>query len=382
MNKDIELLSPAGDMEKMIMALEYGADAVYLSGRDYGMRASSANFDDSSLINAVNIVHEKGKKIYITCNVLPHEDDLIDLPEYLAFLQSIDIDALIIADLGVLSLANRYAPKCAKHVSTQLGIVNSETANMLADLGADTAVLARECSLDEIQKIHANSKIRLEAFVHGAMCVSFSGRCLLSNYLANRDANKGKCAQPCRWKYHLMEETRPGEFFEISEDSGTYILNSNDLCMIEHLDELADAGISSFKIEGRMKSAYYTAITTNAYRHVIDEGLSDKWINEIQKVSHRPYSTGFYYGYPGQNYSTSSYSQDAEIVAVVEENNKLSLRNKFKKGETLELISPSFGPVEFISSIDSGNIPLELFEMQLPINAPKYSIIRRIKCNE
>ena len=375
----IELLSPAGDEEKLIMALEYGADAVYLSGRNYGMRASNANFSDEQLLKAVELVHEKGKKIYVTCNTLPREDEIKELPRYLEFLDSSKVDALIIADLGVLKLANKYAPNCAKHVSTQLGVVNSETANFLQELGADTAVLARECSIDEIRAISSNTTIRLEAFVHGAMCVSFSGRCLLSNYMAGRDANRGKCAQPCRWKYHLVEEQRPGEYFEISEDQGTYILNSNDLRMIEHLDELKDAGISSFKIEGRMKSAYYTAITTNAYRHVMDEGLSDIWVKETEMVSHRPYSTGFFYGYPGQHYGTSSYTQSAEIVAVVEDNQKLSLRNKFFEGEQLEIITPKQKPVPFISEINSGNKPLEIFEMNLPVQAPKYSIIRRIK---
>ena len=309
---ELELLSPAGDYERLVMAVQYGADAVYLAGREFGMRAAAANFDNDTLIRGVEYAHRAGVRVYVTCNTLPREDELQRLPEYLAFLQSAGVDALIIADLGVLSLAQKYAPHVKKHVSTQLGVVNSATANFLYEQGADTVVLARELSLDEIRQIRVNTPkdLRLEAFVHGAMCVSFSGRCLLSNYLADRDANRGQCAQPCRWKYHLVEETRPGEYFEISEDKGTYILNSNDMRMIEHLPELIDAGITSFKIEGRMKSAYYTAIITNAYRHAIDaallgEPLDPVWIAETEKVSHRNYSTGFFFGYPGQHYGSS-----------------------------------------------------------------------------
>jgi putative protease len=308
------------------------------------------------------------------------------------------VDALIIADLGVLSLAQKYAPHVKKHVSTQLGVVNSATANFLYDQGADTVVLARELSLDEIRQIRVNTPkdLRLEAFVHGAMCVSFSGRCLLSNYLADRDANRGQCAQPCRWKYHLVEETRPGEYFEISEDKGTYILNSNDMRMIEHLPELIDAGITSFKIEGRMKSAYYTAIITNAYRHAIDaallgEPLDPVWIAETEKVSHRNYSTGFFYGYPGQHYGSSSYSQTADIVAVVEScdeegNALLTQRNRFFAGDILELMNPDTVPVSFradhLTDEDGQEIPdthraMMPFRMKLPMPVPPFTIIRK-----
>ena len=262
-----ELLSPAGDLDRVHTALLYGADAVYLAGRLFGMRAKSVSFSDADLEKAIGLIHERGKKVYITCNVLPREKELELVPDYFAFLQDLGADALILADLGLLRMAERYAPKCARHVSTQLGVLNSETASFLYELGADTVVLARECSLEEIRAIreHSPAALRLEAFVHGAMCVSFSGRCLLSNYLTGRDSNHGECAQPCRWKYHLVEETRPGKYMEISEDGGTFILNSEDLCMIEHLAELREAGIDSFKIEGRMKSAYYTGAVTNAY---------------------------------------------------------------------------------------------------------------------
>ena len=388
-----ELLSPSGDYEKLLMALHFGADAVYLAGREFGMRASSANFDDETLAKAVELTHSLGKKLYVTCNTLPREDELQRLPAYLEFLNSLRVDALIIADLGVLQMAKKYAPDVARHVSTQLGVVNSGTANFLYEQGADTAVLARELSVEEIRKLRENTpkELRLETFVHGAMCVSFSGRCLLSNYLTGRDSNRGKCAQPCRWNYHLVEETRPNEYFEITEDKGTFILNSNDMCMIEHLDDLMDAGVSSFKIEGRMKSAYYTACVTNAYRHAIDafcEGKrpDDIWIRECEMVSHRPYSTGFFYGEPGQHYGTSSYSQDAEIVAVVEScddrgNAILSQRNKFGSGETLQLLTPESEPISFIAE----NVPeivshaMAEFEMKLPTPCNKYSIVRRLK---
>ena len=267
--ESVELLSPAGDFERLVMAVRYGAGAVYLAGRAFGMRAAAANFDNEELIRGIRYAHEHGVKVYVTCNTLPREDEMKLLPEYLEFLQDAGADALIIADLGVLAMAKRYAPKLALHVSTQLGVVNSGTASFLYDQGADTVVLAREVPVEQIREIRRNAPegLRLEAFVHGAMCVSFSGRCLLSNYLTDRDANRGQCAQPCRWKYHLVEETRPGEYFEITEDNGTFILNSNDLRMIEHLDDLIDAGVTSLKIEGRMKSAYYTAIVTNASRH-------------------------------------------------------------------------------------------------------------------
>ena len=397
-----ELLSPAGDYERLIMAVRYGADAVYLAGREFGMRAAAANFDNEMLLKGVKAAHTSGVKVYVTCNTLPREDEMERLPDYLTFLQSAEVDGLIIADLGVLSMAARYAPHVKRHVSTQLGVVNSGTANYLYDQGADTVVLARELSLEEIRKIrvHTPPSLRLEAFVHGAMCVSFSGRCLLSNYLAGRDANRGQCAQPCRWKYHLVEETRPGEYFEITEDNGTFILNSNDLRMIDHIPELIDAGIESFKIEGRMKSAYYTAVVTNAYRHAIDaavrgESLDPLWIDETEKVSHRTYCTGFYYGYPGQHYGSSSYSQTADIVAVVEDcdaegNALLTQRNRFFAGDELELMNPETLPVSFsadrITDEDGNEIPdthraMMRFRMHLPLSVPRYTIIRKNRAN-
>ena len=393
-----ELLSPAGDLDRVQTALLYGADAVYLAGRLFGMRAKSVSFQDTELEQAIRLIHQHGKKAYITCNVLPRENELDSVPDYFAFLQELGADALILADLGMLRMAERYAPKCARHVSTQLGVVNSETASFLFDLGADTVVLARECSLEEIRAIRANcpAELRIEAFVHGAMCVSFSGRCLLSNYLLGRDANHGECAQPCRWKYHLVEETRPGLYFEISESDGTYIMNSRDLCMIEHLAELRDAGVDSFKIEGRMKSAYYTGAVTNAYRLALDalgrgEAFPESLLRECEAVSHRPYSTGFFYGYPGQYYPDSLYQSTAEIVAVVvsaDESGAALLRqkNKILPGDSVELLLPGTCGIPFtvdeLRGEDGEPLPDTrhadmLFRAQLPCYAPPNTIVRR-----
>lgn len=395
---DFELLSPAGDFERLEMALCYGADAVYLAGRAFGMRAAAANFDDESLRRAVSLAHRLGKKVYVTVNTLPREEELNRLPAYLEFLQEAKVDALIVCDLGVIALAKRFAPQVALHVSTQLGVVNSATANVLHAMGADTVVLARELSLEEIRKIRANTpaELRLEAFVHGAMCVSFSGRCLLSNYLTGRDANRGECAQPCRWKYALMEEKRPGQYFEISEDNGTFIMNSQDLNMIEHLQDLADAGVSSFKIEGRTKSAYYTAAVTNAYRHAIDaiavrDEVPEVWIRETDMVSHRPYCTGFYLGKPGQVTEGPNYFSGADVMAVVERcdeegNAVLTQRNKFSRGDTLELLTPESEPVSFTAErlfntygeeIEDARHAMMEIHMRLPMAAPRLSIVRK-----
>ncbi len=398
-----ELLSPAGDMERLRMVLHYGADAVYLAGKEFGLRASAGNFDRDGLREAVALCHKKGVKVHVTVNTLPREDELPRLPDYLRFLNVLGVDALIIADLGVLSLANKYAPEVEKHVSTQLGVVNSETCRVLYEMGASRAVLARELSLAEIRQIRDNAPagIALEAFVHGAMCVSFSGRCLLSNYLAGRDANRGECAQPCRWKYHLVEEKRPDEAFDITEDDGgTYILNSNDLCLIEHLPELMDAGIESFKIEGRMKSAYYAAVVTNAYRHAIDEAasglpLSPVWLAELQKLSHRKYCTGFYFGEPGQYYGKNDtlYFAQADVCAVVESCDEdgyatLTHRNRFGTGDEVELLTSDGEPVRFtvgpMTDEDGAPIPeaihpMMVFRLRLPRPCAPLSLLRKPK---
>ena len=398
-----ELLSPAGDMERLRMVLHYGADAVYLAGKEFGLRASAGNFDRDGLREAVALCHKKGVKVHVTVNTLPREDELLRLPDYLRFLNVLGVDALIIADLGVLSLANKYAPEVEKHVSTQLGVVNSETCRVLYEMGASRAVLARELSLAEIRQIRDNAPagIALETFVHGAMCVSFSGRCLLSNYLAGRDANRGECAQPCRWKYHLVEEKRSDEAFDITEDDGgTYILNSNDLCLIEHLPELMDAGIESFKIEGRMKSAYYAAVVTNAYRHAIDEAasglpLSPVWLAELQKLSHRKYCTGFYFGEPGQYYGKNDtlYFAQADVCAVVESCDEdgyatLTHRNRFGTGDEVELLTSDGEPVRFtvgpMTDEDGAPIPeaihpMMVFRLRLPRPCAPLSLLRKPK---
>ena len=398
MNNEPELLSPAGDWERLEMALAYGADAVYLAGSEFGMRSSAGNFNNEEMEKAVALAHSLGRRVYVTCNTLPREDELKRLPGFLEAADGFGVDGLIIADLGVMGLAKRYAPHARLHVSTQLGVINSATACALYDMGADTVVLARETPMEDIRKIRANTPkdLRLEAFVHGAMCVSFSGRCLLSNYLTGRDANRGQCAQPCRWKYSLVEETRPGEYFPIVEDGGTYIMNSRDMRMIEHIPELIEAGISSFKIEGRMKSSYYAAVVTNAYRQAIDaaaEGrtLDRLWVEETEMVSHRPYSTGFYYGYPGQHYSSASYTTGADVAAVVDScddkgNAVLIQRGKFYKGDRLELLLPGMAPVSFTvqqlynaegEEIEDTRHPAMIFRMKLPVCAPKFAVLRK-----
>ena len=396
-----ELLAPAGDREKLEMALHYGADAVYFGGRGYGLRAFAGNFTGGEDLGAaVAMAHAAGARAYVTVNALPRERQLPGLPGFLADCAGAGADALIVTDLGVLALAKRCAPGVPLHISTQAGVVNSAAAAMLYELGASRVILARELSLDEIRAIRENTpaELELEAFVHGAMCVSFSGRCLLSNYLTGRDGNCGECAQPCRWNYHLVEETRPGQYFEITEGpEGTHILNSADLCMIEHLRELIDAGIDSFKIEGRMKSAYYAAVAVNAYRHALDDAVAGKpfdpvWRDECDKLSHRPYSTGFYYGAPGQHYDGPSYFSDAAEVAVVESCDAsgealLTERNRFVKGDTVELLNRHGKPIRFVvddlrdgenNPIDCARHPMMELRMRLPAPAERLSILRKM----
>ena len=299
--KKPELLAPAGDMERLMAAVKYGADAVYLGGTTFGMRAAPQNFSDEELKTAVDYCHERGVKVYLTCNVLPRNDELYELPSFLKNAKEAGVDALIISDLGVLEYAKKYAEGVEIHISTQTGIVNYAAAKAFYELGARRVVTARELKLTEISEMRKNipDDMDIECFVHGAMCVSFSGRCLISNYLVSRDANRGECAQPCRWKYTLMEEKRPGKHFPVFEgDGGTYLFNSKDMCMIEHIPDMIKAGITSFKIEGRAKSAYYVAVVTNAYRKAIDEYFENpsddfrpsQWIiDEMRKISYRDY---------------------------------------------------------------------------------------------
>ena len=365
-NKDIkpaEILSPAGDMERLLAAVNYGADAVYLAGKEFGMRASPANFDMENLKKAAEICHEKNKKIYLTCNTLPRNDEIKRIPEFLKQAAEAGVDAFIIADLGVLDTAKRVAPNVDVHISTQTGVVNYETARSLYNMGASRVVLARELSLEEIATIRAktNPNLEIETFVHGAMCMSYSGRCLISQYMTGRDANRGDCAQPCRWKYSLMEEKRKGEYFPVVEqENGTYFFNSKDLCMIEHIPELLKAGVTSLKIEGRAKSAYYVAVITNAYKQALLDYYKmgenfelEPWIREeVYKISHRKYSTGFYFGgEPDQIYDNGGYVKDYEVVAVCENYQdgmiEISQRNKFLKGDELEVLMPGKKPFKF-----------------------------------
>lgn len=401
-DKRVELLSPAGDMERLHMALTYGADAVYLSGTQFGMRAAASNFNLEDMARAVTLCKERGVRVYVACNMVMHGDDIRALPPFLESLQELGANAVIVSDMGALTLAKQYAPKLDRHISTQAGITNAVSAGALFDLGASRVILAREMTLREIREIRDNTpkELELEAFVHGSMCMAFSGRCLLSNYLAGRDANQGACAQPCRWKYHLIEERRPDEQLEISEDNGTFIFNSRDLCMIEHIQELLDAGISSLKIEGRMKSAYYAAVITNAYRHAVDaavskEPLSPVWLSEVNMVSHRAYSTGFYFDEngPGQYYKDAMYFSDCVVVAVVEScdedgNAILTQRNKFFRGDMLELLMPDSEPVSFTADlirdaqgaeIDATPHPMMEIKLKLPVKAPKLALVRKRK---
>jgi len=397
--RKLELLSPAGDMERLKMSVLYGADAVYLAGTAFGMRAFAGNFTPEELPQAVKFAHDHGVKAHVTVNIMPRNDEVVSLPAYLEQLDDAGVDALILADLGAFTLAGKYAPNCERHISTQQSIANYECAQAWFDLGATRVVLARECSLKEVAEIRkkVDPRLEIETFGHGAMCVSYSGRCLLSNYMTGRDSNRGACAQPCRYQYALMEEKRPGEYFPVFEDEkGTYILNSRDMCMIDHLKDLMDAGVDCIKIEGRAKSAYYAAIVTGAYRHVIDDIVAGReidkvWRDEVDHVSHRIYSTGFYYGEPGQYTAHSRYIRQWQIVAKVESCDKnglavCSLNNKFKVGDELEIVGPDLRPFTFTAENirdEEGN-PLEeprhpemKFTMQLPKQVPALSMIRR-----
>ncbi len=397
--KKPELLAPAGDMERLYMAVRYGADAVYLAGTSFGMRSFAGNFTVDELPEAISFARRHGVRTHVTVNTMARNGEISRLPDHLAQLDELGVDALIVADLGAFRLAQRYAPHCELHMSTQVSIANYESAKAWFDLGAKRVVLARELCLDEIREIRCKTpkELELEVFAHGAMCVSYSGRCLLSNYMTGRDSNRGACAQPCRYQYALMEEKRPGEYFPVFEDEqGTYIMNSRDMCMIDHLDDLIDAGVDCLKIEGRAKSAYYAAIVTGAYRHVLDavaEGrpIDPVWRNEVEKVSHRHYSTGFFYGAPGQYYENSRYIRDCQVCAIVtgctpEGLAEMSLRNKFSAGDCLELVGPDLKPFALIApemtlpdgtALSEPRTPQMLFHMQLPQAVPAYSILRR-----
>lgn len=364
--EELELLAPAGDYDCLKAAIYYGADAVYLGSTMFGMRAVAANFDFDLLEKSVKLAHAHSVKIYLTCNTIPSNSDVLKLKVFLQNAQEMGVDGLIVADLGVFFEAKKIVPNLALHVSTQFGVVNFKTANALFELGARRVVLARELSLDNIKIIRQKTpkELELECFVHGAMCVSFSGRCLISQYLLDRDANRGECAQPCRWSYGLVEKTKPDEVFEVVENNkGTYILNSKDLCLIEHLQKLKEAGVYSFKVEGRAKSSYYVGVVTNAYRMAIEKILKketeiEPWIlNELTKISHRPYCSGFLFEKPSdvktqnQTYSFGGYVRNCDVVAQVEKFVDGTFfcvqKNKFFVNDCLELVLPKNKPVSF-----------------------------------
>lgn len=357
--KKPELLSPAGNLEKLKMALVYGADAVYLGGKSFGLRAFGGNFSEAEMEEGVRFAHALGRKVYVTLNIFAHNADLERLPAYLSFLAEIHVDGLLVSDIGVFSLAREFAPSVPLHISTQANNTNWATVDAWQKLGAERVVLARELSRAEIAAIRAHSTVELEMFVHGAMCISYSGRCLLSSYFTGRDANRGACAQACRWRYGLVEESRPGEVFPIEEDErGTYIMNSKDLCLLPFLPELCDMGLDSLKIEGRMKSVHYAASVTKVYREAIDaaydEGrtfhLRDSWLEELQKVSHRIYTSGFFDHVPDgsdQIYASASYEQTADFIGLVRHYDErmrmatVEQRNNMKVGQKIEVFQPT-----------------------------------------
>lgn len=398
----MELLAPAGDKQKLIMAIEYGADAVYLASTRFGLRTFAGNFDLDELKWAVDYAHAHKVKVYVTVNIIPHESDLKDLPEYIKYLESIEVDAVICADLGVISMVRRIAPKLSVHVSTQANITNSESALVYVNMGVKRLILAREMTLDEIKELCSKipAEIELEAFCHGAMCISYSGRCLLSNFFTGRDANRGACVQACRWNYVIREISKDQEY-PIEEDShGSYILNSKDMCMIDYLDKLRDAGVSSLKIEGRMKTEYYVANIVNAYRQALDYlnshneyHLPESIRNEVYKSSHRDYSCGFFFGEPKENLDTSLPISTHDFVAVVLEDSvgnrtKVEMRNKFLLNEQLELLSKTQNNAKISidkiedeegQELDCCNIPKQQVYITTNLKLKKYEILRRKK---
>ena len=345
----MELLAPAGNFDKLVTAVHYGADAVYFSGKKFGLRAFAGNFDEDEIFKAMDYLHERGKKGYVTLNIVAKDEDFVGLDDYLKLLIDAKVDGLIVSDVGLIYYIRKNFPSLNVHVSTQANVNNSQSAKFFADLGCTRIVLARELSLEDIKKMHQTlgDKIELEAFVHGAMCISYSGRCLLSNYLTGRDSNRGACVQACRWKYYIREENREDELPIEEDERGTYILNSKDMCLIDYLKELEEAGIASLKIEGRMKSDYYVASVVNAYRRALD-GFSDYDVlhNELEKTSHRRYTTGFYFGADDKEYLESSmpvqtYVFIAKVVEDAKEGQvKVEMRNRFRVGDILEVLSP------------------------------------------
>lgn len=389
-----ELLCPAGDLTRLKAAVDFGADAVYLAGEEFGMRTAATNFGEEDLAEGIEYAHRNGVKVHVACNTIPHNQEMARLPAFLERLNALKADAIIASDFGTMELVKKYAPDCDLHISVQSGVCNYETARAFYNFGAKRIVLARELTLDEIAEIRAKTPadLEIEVFAHGAMCISFSARCLLSSYMTGRDANRGDCAQSCRWSYSLMEEKRPGQYYDITEtDKGTYILNANDLCMAEHLDKLVKAGVDSIKIEGRAKSHYYVAVVTNAYRGALDslktyDGTWEcpKWvIEELNKISHRTYSTGFFFGRPenAQTYKSAGYIRDYAVAAIVDDYKDgiiiASLKNKFYKGQQLDCLQPKLPPFILTADplLDEDNNPLDYAHhpmMTIKIPCKKY----------
>ncbi|WP_026487522.1 peptidase U32 family protein [Caldanaerobius polysaccharolyticus] len=402
----VELLAPAGDMERLIVAAEYGADAVYFGENRFGLR-SGVGFSLEEIRKGIQYLHDKRKKAYITLNIIPHNDDFKGLKEYVLFLRDSGADAVIVSDPGVMVMVKDWAPNMDIHLSTQANTVNLWSALFWYRQGVKRIIMARELSLKEIGYIARNTPedLEIEAFVHGAMCISYSGRCLLSMYMAGRDANRGECAHPCRWGYALCEQKRPGQYFPIEEDErGTYILNSKDLCMIEHIPEMVEAGIESFKIEGRNKSAYYVATVVGAYRKAIDEYFKDprtyrfkgQWLEELKKASYREFTTAFYLSKPesSQNYESSNYVRNYDFVGVVidyDENTKMAVvqqRNRVFKGDRVEIIGPYREYFEQVieemydeegREIDVAPHPQQVFKIKVEHRVKPYDILRRKK---
>ncbi|GAW94214.1 peptidase U32 family protein [Calderihabitans maritimus] len=400
-----ELLAPAGNLEKLQMAVLYGADAVYFAGKRYGLRAFAGNFTREEIRKGVDFAHRHGAKAYVTVNIFAHNRDLNGLPSYLEELAEDGVDAIIISDPGVWRIVRRTVPQLPVHLSTQANTTNWSSVLFWQEQGIKRVVLARELSLQEIQEIRNRVELELEAFVHGAMCVSYSGRCLLSSFLTGRSANRGECTHPCRWKYHLVEEKRPGEYLPVLEDErGTYIFNSKDLCMLEYIPELVAAGLDSFKIEGRMKSVHYVATVVKAYRQAIDAYISNpegyrldpQLMEEVRKVSHRKYTTGFYFGRPGaedHRYTSSAYLRLYDFIGVVQEYDPVKgmawveERNRFQVGDVVEFTGPTSGPfrcrIERMENeegqlIEAAVHPRQLVKIPVPFPLEPYSLMRRV----
>lgn len=398
--KKIELLAPAGDLARLKVAIEYGADAVYLGGEQFSLRSAAVNFNDDELAEGIRFAHERGKKVYIALNIIPHNRDLESIVFFAEKVQKLGADAVIVSDLGVMELLREHVPNLPIHISTQASVTNYMTVKKFVSDGAERVVLARELSLGEIAEIKEKTGAELEVFCHGAVCMSYSGRCLLSNYLANRDSNMGQCAQPCRWQYYVMEEKRPGMYMPVVEtERGTFVFNAKDMCLIEHIDKLIAAGVDSLKIEGRIKTAYYVATVVKSYRRAIDAYYenSENWykgeyLTELKKVSHRKYDTGFFFGRPEEIYSDGSYIRNYDVIADIvksapdEGRLYLSLLNKVTEDETLEVMEPD-GDFWYLKAedlkdengepISTANHATMLFSLKCERNVSPYAFIRR-----